>query len=229
MDIDMFYREKSTGDPLILLHGNGEDSSYFIHQIEYFSSKYKVIAIDTRGHGKTSRGTKAFTIAQFAENLNVLMKSLGIEEPHILGFSDGANIAMRFALKYPNKVMSLVLNGGNLNAKGVKRRVQIPIEIGYRLAKLFANKFSNVRHNMELLSLMVNEPNIEIEELENICTPTLIIVGNKDMIKEKHTENIADKIQGSHLSVIKGNHFVANKKPKEFNKVVEKFFMGIRK
>lgn len=52
MDIKLYYQEKGTGEPLILLHGNGEDSSYFINQIDYFQNAYHVIALDTRGHGK---------------------------------------------------------------------------------------------------------------------------------------------------------------------------------
>lgn len=58
----------------------------------------------------------------------------------ILGFSDGANIAMRFAMKHPDMVTALILNGGNLDAKGVKRSTQLPIEIGYKNCKVFCQK-----------------------------------------------------------------------------------------
>lgn len=63
MDIRLYYREKGSGEPLILLHGNGEDGSYFESQIEHLSGKYRVIALDTRGHGRSPRGTAPFTIA----------------------------------------------------------------------------------------------------------------------------------------------------------------------
>ena len=56
-DIQLHYREKGSGLPLILLHGNGENGNYFEHQIAYFSRNYRVIAVDTRGHGKSPRGT----------------------------------------------------------------------------------------------------------------------------------------------------------------------------
>lgn len=52
MDIQLYYEEKGEGEPLILLHGNGEDGTYFKNQIEYFSKSYRVIVVDTRGHGK---------------------------------------------------------------------------------------------------------------------------------------------------------------------------------
>lgn len=83
----------------------------------------------------------------------------------ILGFSDGANIAMRFAMKHPDMVTALILNGGNLDAKGVKRSTQLPIEIGYKIAKYFAKRSAEANKNAELLGLMVNDPDIEPEEL----------------------------------------------------------------
>ena len=65
MDIKLSYIEKGSGFPLILLHGNGEEHSFFEHQIDYFSEFYRVIAIDTRGHGKSPRGVMPFTISAF--------------------------------------------------------------------------------------------------------------------------------------------------------------------
>lgn len=121
MDIELYYQEKGTGEPFIFLHGNGENSSYFGNQINYFQRKYRVIALDTRGHGKSPRGDAPFTIEQFSCDLYDFMNAHQIPSAIILGFSDGANIAMKFAMKHPNMVKALILNGGNLNPKGVKR------------------------------------------------------------------------------------------------------------
>ncbi len=227
MDISLYYQEKGTGEPFILLHGNGENGTYFNNQIKFFSDRYKMIAVDTRGHGKSPRGTAPFTMEQFAMDLNELMIKLEISKAIILGFSDGANIAMKFALKYPDKIKALILNGGNLNTKGIKRVTQIPIEIGYKITKLFAEKSEDAKHNMELLGLMVNEPNIKSYELHSIQVPTLVIVGTRDMIKRTHTEEIAKNIPNAKLSVIQGNHFIANKESNKFNKEVEIFLQTI--
>ena len=227
MDISLYYQEKGEGQPFILLHGNGENGSYFNHQIEYFSDRFKMIAVDTRGHGKSSRGVAPFTIEQFAEDLNEFMYMRNIPKAIILGFSDGANIAMKFALKYPDKVTALILNGGNLSPKGVKRTVQFPIELGYKLTKIFAEKSEDAKHNMELLGFMVNEPDITSDELHSIQVPTLVIAGTKDMIKQAHTEVIAENISNARLSIIKGNHFIANNEAENFNKEVEYFLESI--
>lgn len=223
MDIKHFYIEKGQGFPLILLHGNGEDSGYFKNQIDEFSKRYHVYAIDTRGHGKTPTGNKPFTIRQFARDLLNFMDEHNIKKAHLLGFSDGGNIAMIFAMKFPKRVDRLILNGANSNTNGVKRRVQIPIEIGYKIAKKFENKNDSAKLNAQILGLMVNEPNIEPSELKKIKAKTLVIAGTRDMIKKEHTKLIAASIPHAKLVIIKGSHFIANKNPKEFNKEVIKF------
>jgi len=229
MNIELYYQEMGKGKPLILLHGNGEDGTYFKHQIDYFSDRYRVIAIDTRGHGKSPRGTAPFTIKQFAKDLNNFMIGQGIDNAVLLGFSDGANIAMEFAMKYPEKVKALILNGGNLSPRGVKRTVQVPIEIGYKIAKCFAAKSPDAKKNTEMLGLMVNEPNINPSELSQITVPTLVICGTRDMIKESHTKEIANSIPNANLSIIKGDHFIENKEYEAFNKKVEEFLQSLEK
>lgn len=227
MDIRLYYREKGSGEPLILLHGNGEDGSYFESQIEHFSGKYRVIALDTRGHGRSPRGTAPFTIAQFSRDLYDFMTERGIAAAVILGFSDGANIAMEFALKHPDMVKALILNGGNLDPGGVKRSVQLAIEIGYRIASRFAAKSPDAKKNAEMLGLMVNEPNLEPAELAHITAPTLVICGTNDMIKRPHTELIACSILNARLAFIKGDHFIANRQPTAFNEAVDAFLHNI--
>lgn len=223
MDIQLYYTEQGTGEPLLLLHGNGEDCGYFVHQIEYFSNRYRVIAVDTRGHGRSPRGNAPFTIRQFAEDLYDFLNEHEIEQANILGFSDGGNIALTFALKYPKYVKRLILNGANLDPKGVKAGIQIPIAAGYKIASCFAKKSPDARKNAEMLGLMVNEPNIRPEELKGLHVKTLVIAGTKDMIKEKHTRSIYENLPDVRLVLIEGDHFIANKKPQEFNQAVEQF------
>lgn len=222
-DVLHYYIEQGTGYPLILLHGNGEDHTYFANQISVFAQTYHVYAVDTRGHGKTPRGDAPFTIRQFADDLSVFMDRLHIEKATILGFSDGANIAMIFALRYPYKVNNLILNGGNLDTGGIKRMVQLPIELGYRVARIFANKSPEAKTHAEMLGLMVNDPAIAVDELAKINVPTLVIAGTNDMVKESHTRLIAGHIKNAKLCLIQGNHFIANKKPDEFNAAVLAF------
>ena len=222
-DIHLNYVEKGAGDALILLHGNGESLDYFAGQTDFFAKSYRVIAPDTRGHGASPRGSAPFTIRQFAEDLRAFMDEQNIDSAHILGFSDGGNIALSFALKYPQRVKKLILNGANLDPLGVKLHVQIPIVLGYHLTRLFAAKRPEVRKKMELLGLMVNEPHFAPQDLRKLELPALVIAGDRDMIRERHTRLIAESLPGARLAILKGNHFIANQKPEEFNRVVAEF------
>lgn len=231
MNIQLSYREQGRGEPLILLHGNGEDSSYFAEQIRCFSKTYRVIAVDTRGHGRTPRGTAPFTIRQFAEDLKGLMDRLKIEKAHILGFSDGGNIALVFALCYPQMVDHLILNGANLNARGMKLSVRIPVMAAYR-KELFVTRLcrkmnpwlaAKAWRRVEVLSLMVNDPNIPLRALKRIQMPVLVIAGTRDMIKHSHTKLIGREIPGAETVFVPGDHFVARNNPAEFNRRVKEF------
>ena len=114
-------------------------------------------------------------------------------------------------------------NGGSLSPAGIRKSVQLPIEVGYRIAGFFAGKSMPAAQNAEMLGLMVNEPHIEPGELTAITVPTLVIAGTRDMVKRRHTELIAASLPDSRLVFIKGNHFIANRKAALFNEAVREF------
>ena len=221
MDIELFYTKTGSGPPLLLLHGNGEDGTYFVHQVEEFSRDFTVYAIDTRGHGQSPRGGAPFTISQFADDLLAFMDRQGLPRADILGFSDGGNIALIFALRHPDRVRRLILNGANLDPKGVKPLVQLPIVLGYHFASL--SKSPKAKARAELLGLMVNEPHIDPAELWKLSMPVLVIAGTRDMIRENHTRLIANRIPNARLVLIPGDHFIANKAPAAFDRAVRQF------
>ena len=220
MNIQLHYTEHGSGEPLILLHGNGEDSSYFEHQIAFFQDRYRVIAVDTRGHGKSPRGTAPLTLNQFADDLSAFMDELDIASAHILGFSDGANVAMLFALAHPTRVKSLVLNGGNLFPEGLTEQTRREIDEEYEQAVA-----TNDEDQLELLRLMIDEPHIDPAQLSELNKPTLVVAGTDDMIEETHTRLIAESIPNAQLALIEGTHFVAFENPDAFNRVVSEFLV----
>lgn len=230
MDVQLHYVVRGSGEPLILLHGNGEDGTYFSHQIVYFQKSYRVIAIDTRGHGKSPRGGAPFTISQFADDLYDFMREHDIRRADMLGFSDGANIALLFTIRHPERVNRLILNGANLNPRGLKTSVQFSLMKEYRAAKAAAaGEEEGAYKKLELLELMVKEPNIPINELKEVRVPTLVIVGDDDMIKKSHSKKIFKKLPAAKLVVIPGNHFIASENFELFNQEVAKFLEENRK
>ena len=220
-DIKLHFTCQGEGHPLLLLHGNGESGAYFTRQIPYFSKSRKVYAIDTRGHGQSPRGTAPFTLDQFAEDLLCFMDCQGILRADILGFSDGGNIALLFALRYPHRVSRLILNGANLSPAGVRPSVQLPIILGYRAA--CRGQREKARAKAELLGLMVREPHIRPEDLRTLRMPVLVIVGSRDMIKSAHSRLIAGSLPEGRLVVLKGDHFIASRRSAAFNQAVSAF------
>lgn len=221
MDIQLHFEERGSGFPLILLHGNGGSLNEFQAQMEPFSAHFHVFAVDTRGHGRSPRGTAPFTLCQFADDLHSFLLQQGIEKAHILGFSDGGNIALLFALRYPEMVDKLILNGANLFPEGVKPSVQIPIVLGYRMAKLFRSE--KAKQKAELLGLMVNEPHVSLDNLQTVTAETLVIAGTHDMIRDSHTKLIAENLPNAKLVLVEGDHFIAQKNPEAFNEAVLEF------
>ena len=222
MGIELHYSERGSGEPLILLHGNGEDSSYFEHQVGHLAQAFRVIALDTRGHGLSPRGSAPFSLDQFATDLGNFMDARGIGSAHIFGFSDGANIALLFTLAHPERVKSLVLNGGNLFPEGLTPKTRRGIDLEYRVA---------MRHGdadtAALMRLMIDEPQIDPASLSALGMPVLVIAGTDDMILEEHTRLIAESIPGARLRFVEGDHFVAAGNPEAFNAELDAFYAGL--
>ncbi|OUQ80221.1 alpha/beta hydrolase [Flavonifractor sp. An100] len=223
MDIKLNYMEQGSGFPLVLLHGNGGDHTYFEHQMAPFSAHYRVIAVDTRGHGESPRGEAPFTLEQFAQDLKDFLDELGIEKCHLLGFSDGGNIALLFALQYPQYIDKLILNGANLDPSGVKRTTQLPIELGWASLKVRSHFDPTAQPKLERMELMVHQPHISLLELRKLRLPTLVVAGDRDMIKEAHTRAISASIPTSRLSILPGTHFLARDQWEAFNALVLEF------
>ncbi len=226
MDIKINYIEEGQGDPIILLHGNGEDSSYFEPQIDVLKEKFHVFALDSRGHGKTEFGEKDLTIRQLAQDLDDFIEEKNLKKVSILGFSDGANIAMIYALGHPEKVDKLILNGGNLAPEGMIDKVYKAIKRHYDKALEDSSHDEEALKKAKLFSLMVNDPFIDKNDLKKIQNRALVIAGSKDMIREDHTREIAEYLPNSELVILEGDHFVSNKEPEAFNKVMMEFLEG---
>jgi len=223
LDIRLHHIERGSGAPLILLHGNGESLRYFKYQYDFFAPHVRVIGVDTRGHGSSPRGGAPFTLEQFAEDLKDFMDEMGIPRAHILGFSDGGNIALLFALKYPGMVSRLILNGANLTPSGVKASAQAPVYIRYGKASLLSLFDKKAVRSKELLGLMARQPQIRRAQLASLKVPVLVIAGKNDMIKDSHTRSIAAAIPEAQLCILEGDHFVARRNSGIFNQTVLDF------
>jgi pimeloyl-ACP methyl ester carboxylesterase len=113
-DIKMYYETYGEGEPLLLIHGNGQSVSDMHFQIAYFASDYQVIVADSRAHGKTSVGNPPLNYVQMMEDYNALLEQLGVTGANVVGWSDGGIVALLLAYHHPDKVSKLAILGANL-------------------------------------------------------------------------------------------------------------------
>lgn len=229
---NIFYSEYFPADPqaptLILLHGNGENHTYFVKQIPAFSPHFRLVLMDTRGQGQSTGGDGELNFSVFAADLLALMDHLQIAKAHLLGFSDGGNLALTFALAHPERVQSLILNGANLNPGGVKLSTQLPIVLGYGCCRLLSPFSHKAQQNGAVLGLMVNHPHIPPQALAALTMPALVIVGERDMIRDRHSQLIARSLPNAQFVRIPGgDHFCAAKCPEVFNHAVLSFLQNL--
>ena len=226
-DAKIAYYTWGSGEPLVLLHGNGEDSRYFGGQIPVFARRFRVIAVDSRGHGRSGHGACGLHFAQMADDLKTVFDALGLQRAHILGFSDGGNLAITFALRYPQQVDKLVLNGANLHMlTGVKPAIQLPLYPVVGMLSMLSPLSARLARTRDVLGLMARDYGVDWDDLRKIPARTLVLVGENDMIFDRHSWRIALCLPHGRLYRIPGgDHFCAAKLPAQFNLAVLRFLM----
>lgn len=220
----IYYETYGTGEPLLLLHGNGGSIRSFVGQIAAFAKDYKVIAVDTRGQGRsTDTVTEHFSYDLFAQDMKLLLDALGLKQVNLVGWSDGGNTGLLLASQYPDYVKRLVVMGANLNPTEEAIDKKILKMIPEDLKKLRTQKDADPVV-IRLLEMLLQEPNINPESLKTITAKTLVMAGEHDLILEKHTRLIAASIPGAELLLLKGQtHEVVIENPELFNKKVLEF------
>jgi len=221
---ELYYETYGKGEPLLLLHGNSQSISVFKKQIKAFSKKYQVIAVDTRGQGKsTDSGTGALSYDLYAEDMKTLLDSLHIGKANILGWSDGGNTGLIMAYKYPARVKKLAITGACTNPKDAVSKTTLE-EVGKAIKSLKTKSDVKSKYQVRLFNMLLTEPNITAMDLKRIKAPVLVMAGEKDMILEKHTKFIADNITNGQLFIFKGaTHYVPVELVSEFNSKVLNF------
>lgn len=222
--IKIYYEEYGQGQPLLLLHGNSESIQSFRLQIPEFSKYYKVIAVDTRGQGKSSEDGKTYTYDLFADDMNALLNYLNIGNANILGWSDGGNTGLIMAMKYPNKVKKLITMGANIFINNTVVEKWVFKELNKQLKEMKFDTSYADRNRIRLINLLLTEPKHKFEELKIISCPVLVLAGQKDVIKENHTKNISQNIVKSKLLIApKETHYYPTENSKAFNATVIEF------
>ena len=223
--IKLYYEIYGQGEPLLLLNGNNSTMARFNNQYHYFKDKYKIIGLDSRGQGKSTGDSTKLTYELMAEDVNAFLNRLHLKKVNIIGWSDGGNIALILAMNHPDKVKKMAIMGTVLynNNESVTEKTN---ELLHKQVKAMEAKGvpkSDMDYRLKIL--LLTEPHINPDSLQKVQAPTLVMAGQYDIVKEKHTKLIAKKIQNSTLYIFKGaDHEAPQKIPQRFNKEVAGFF-----
>jgi pimeloyl-ACP methyl ester carboxylesterase len=227
-DNRFYYETYGGGLPLLLIHGNGQSINSFKGQIEALSRRHKVIAMDSRGQGKSELGTTALTYEQMSEDVNALLDHLELDHVKVLGWSDGGIIALLLTIHHPDKVSMLAVMGANLEPDAaypwaldgvVRMRKRVTADLAH------SNNSKPLQLQLQLLDLLGNQPHIPLADLTRIQVPTLVMAGDRDVIRDEHTLRMFHAIPRSQLAIFPGaTHMIPVQDPPRFNRTVLDFF-----
>jgi pimeloyl-ACP methyl ester carboxylesterase len=237
--INLHYQVAGNGEPILFLHGGfGTGDLQFKPQFEAFKNDYKLISIDTRGHGQSELDSTPLSYHLFAEDTYQFLDKLQLDSINIIGFSDGGITGLILAIEHPEKVKNLVVIGGNTKpdtsafpqeAIDWVRDMNVA-EMATNLETSFPNyhapeKLPEFVERMQ--QLWLEEPNLKDADLNQIQCPTLIIAGENDDIKASHQEYIQKNIPNSQLHIIpNAGHEVHLEKKEKVNALITKFLKG---
>lgn len=225
--VKLYYEVYGQGEPLLLIHGNNSSMASFDNQLDVLTKKYQVIALDSRGQGNSTSNDVKLTYELMADDVNVFLDQLNLKDVNVLGWSDGGNIALILGMEHPEKVKKMAIMGAVLYNNKTSVDPEINKILNQQVAEMKANGVSENDMNYRLKMLLLNEPNINPDSLQKITAPTLVMAGEHDVMPEKHTKLIADKIPKGKMLIFKGgDHEMPSNNPQVFNKAVLDFFEG---
>lgn len=223
----MYAETYGSGQPLLIIHGNGGSINNFLYQIPYFSKKYKVIVADSRAQGNSKDEPDSLSYEMMADDYAALLDQMKIDSAYVIGWSDGGINGLLLAIRHPEKVKKLAVTGANLwpDTTAVFNDVLQMVLPQYTWLKNLTNKTARQKAAWKLLRLLIEEPHIPLTDLHKISIATLVIGGDHDVIKPEHTLLIAQNIPNSYLWILPNSgHSTPIVYKDKFNETVDDFF-----
>jgi pimeloyl-ACP methyl ester carboxylesterase len=234
--IKLWYAEFGQGAPVILLHGGLANSNYWGLLVRALAPHYRVVVVDSRGHGRSSRDARPYGYDLMADDIVGLMDYLKIDKAALVGWSDGAIIGLDIALRHPQRLSKLFAFAANSDPSAVKDVEHDPV---------FSAFIARARREYETLSptpteydaflkqiekMWEGEPHWTADRLHGIEVPTWIVDADHDeAIKRDNTLFMADNIPGSGLLIQpQVSHFSFLQDPAQFNSDVLHFLQHLQ-
>jgi pimeloyl-ACP methyl ester carboxylesterase len=237
-DIQMYYEiyNAAGSDPVLLLHGGLGSTLNWGNQVPVLMRSRKVVALDSRGHGRSTRSKQPFSYDLMASDVLAMMDHLKLDKVSVVGWSDGAIIGLILAMQHPERIKKLFAFGANYNTAGLKEGFENDSTIGLAFGVVTEDyqKLSPTPGELEnfikdISVMWSTQPDFKAEQLAKITVPTVISDGQyEEAIKPEHTVELAKLIPGAKLVIIPNvSHMGLWQDPAAFSKEMTAFLDGM--
>lgn len=230
-DVKLWYASFGEGDPVVLLHGGLGSSDHYGDIVSALAAKRRVLVVDSRGHGRSTRSQHGISYRQMADDVVALLDHLAIERAALVGWSDGGVTGLEFALRHPARLTRLLVLGTNYALDGMKPQNQSRTFPEYfaRCRRQYA-KLSPAPQDLsaflrELRAMWASQPTFSDEQLQQIQVPVLVALGDHDeAIRLDHAQKLAKLLpRGRFVLLPKVSHFALWQDPKTLLAVLTRF------
>jgi len=223
--IKIWYATFGKGEPVVLLHGGLANANYWGNQVRALEPRYRVIVMDSRGHGRTTRNAQPYGYDLMASDVMGLMDFLHVRKAVIVGWSDGAILGLDMALHHPERVSKLFAFAANSDPSGVKDVSKSPVFQAFiargrtEYARLSSTPTQYDAFVQQIEKMWATQPHWTAAELATIRVPTWIVDADHDeAIYRQNTEFMAAHIPDAGLLLQpRVSHFSFIQDPVQFN------------
>jgi pimeloyl-ACP methyl ester carboxylesterase len=228
----IWYASYGSGLPVILLHGGLGHSGNWGYQVPALvRSGYRAVLIDSRGHGRSTRDARPFSYELMTSDVHAVMDAIGLDRAAVVGWSDGACIALILAAQVPARIAGIFFFACNMDPSGTKEIEFTPILgrcVGrhakdYALLSATPDQFDAFAEAVGLMQK--TQPNYSAADLAGVRVPVAIVQSEQDeFIKHEHAEYLAKTIPQAELTILADvSHFAPLQRPDHFNSVLLTF------
>jgi pimeloyl-ACP methyl ester carboxylesterase len=231
--VHTYYEEHGAGDPLFLLHGGLSSADDMVMQTPALAERFRVILPERRAHGRTADVEGPITYEVMADDTIALMEALDTGPAHFVGWSDGGNVALLVAIKRPDLVRTIVTMGSNFAGDAYEETFRALAQPDSPLVATMRDEWVKYAPDGEdhfpvvfekVMACWFGDYIIPSDQLARITVPTLIMVGDDDIIRFEHTLDLYETIPDAQLAVIPGaSHLAPVEKPELVNRLILEF------
>jgi pimeloyl-ACP methyl ester carboxylesterase len=211
----MYYQDQGAGRALVLIHGGGSTvETSFGAVLPRLARSHRVIAVEEQGHGHTADLARALSFEQMADDTAALLEQLHVRDADVLGFSNGGMTALQLAVRHPSLVHRLIVCSGFYAHAGLipplRAAFELPPDAG-QMPKSLRDAYLAAAPHPDLqafvtktVAMMRGFTDISDDKLRAIEAPTLVMLGDQDVILPEHAVRLAKLVKHGQLAIFPG-------------------------